>query len=103
MDDDGLELVLQVADKPDSFTWRPWKDSPVAEAFQVRGIGTMELTVRRPEKIHRTLTELFHYQKVAHIEAEKSTIYQSVLNNPFGEILVREMAGERERPGRGST
>lgn len=102
-DDDELELVIQVADKPESFNWRPWEGSSVPEEFQIRGIGTVEFTVKRPEKMDRTLTELFHYEEVARLTEEKSTIYQSQLGDPFSEILVREKDGERERAGRGST
>src|SRR5699024_10676066 len=53
-DKDGLELVFQVAETPASYTWHPWEASTVPEEHQVRGIGTVELTVKRPEKLAST-------------------------------------------------
>src|SRR5699024_7083413 len=100
-DEDGLELVLQVAEKPAAYKWHPWKESPIPEEHQIRGIGTVESNVRRPERVKHTLTDLFHYEKKA--TANEGEVYQTQPGAACSEILVLEKEGERERPGRGST
>lgn len=100
-DKDGLELVFQVAETPTSYTWHPWYASTVPEEHQVRGIGTVELTVKRPRKLASTLTEMFPYEEKA--ETKEGITYQVVPQYSFSEILVREKDGDREKPGRGST
>lgn len=99
-DTDGLQLILQVETDSLPPEWEVWLQSPVPEEHQIRGIGTVEMTVRHPEKLARTLTELFHYEEAVSIDG--ATVFQSIRNEIFGEILVKERDGKRERPGRGS-
>lgn len=100
-DKDGLELVFQVAHMPESYGWHPWEGSPVPLEHQVRGIGTVELTVKRPEKLERTLTDMFPYKKTA--DTKEGTTYNVEPAYSFSEILVRQKDGDHEKPGRGST
>lgn len=99
-DEDGLKLVLQVVEEKLPEEWDIWEGSSVTKEHQIRGIGTVEMTVRRPEKLARTLTELFHYNEAETID--DATIFQSQRDEIFGEIIVTYRDGERERPGRGS-
>src|SRR5690625_772799 len=99
-DEDGLELVLQVVTESLPPEWEVWEHSSVPIKHQIRGIGTVEMTVRRPEKLARTLTELFHYEEADSFN--RATVFQSIPNEIFGEILVVGRDGKRERPGRGS-
>src|SRR5699024_1905811 len=74
--------------------------STVPEEHQIRGMGTVEITVRRKEKLKKTLTELFDYSIVD--ERQDEIILQSIKDEIFGEILIKQLAGKKEKPGRGS-
>jgi glyoxalase family protein len=63
-------------------------------------MGTVEITVRYLERTAKTLSDMFGYVEVAYSENE--AIYQSVLDQPFGEIVVKQQTGPSEKPGRGS-
>jgi len=99
-DKEGLRLALTVDDGSKVDLWENWEDSPVPREHQIMGIGPIELTARRPEKLERTLIDLFKFTKVS--EGESETVYQSVAGEPFGEIVVTYEEGKREKPGRGS-
>lgn len=101
-DKDGLRLVLLAArpGEAEQMTFENWKKSPVPAEHQVMGMGPVELTVRRLEKMTHTLTGLFGYTEVS--RAENEAIFQSIEGEVAGEIVVREQDGPRERPGRGS-
>lgn len=98
-DKDGLQLVLQVSDETPPL-WEPWGKSTVPEEHQIKGMGTVEMNVRRIEKLKRTLTELFHYSMIE--EQQDELILQSIKGEIFGEILVKQLDGKPEKPGRGS-
>ena len=100
-DPDGLQLVLlnhNSKDIPDE--WKSWTGSPVPVDQQILGMGPIEMTVRRPKRLAQTLEDLFGYFKVA--TTEDGLIYQSVADAAHSEIVIKEQAGDRERPGRGS-
>lgn len=98
-DPDGLQLVLIVSEQSLSF-WRGWSQSLIPKEHQIMGMGPVEMTVRRPEKLQDTLVNMFGYS-ISYRE-EKLTVYQSLAGEPFGEIVVIEKDGPDERPGRGS-
>lgn len=99
-DDDGLRMVLLVANGEQLARWEGWEQSAVPLEHQIRGIGAVEITVRRPRKLIRTLSELFGYHIVSQTEAD--SILQSIRGESFGEIVVKYSEGPVERPGRGS-
>ncbi|GAA0391998.1 hypothetical protein GCM10008933_23600 [Paenibacillus motobuensis] len=64
------------------------------------GMGTIEITVRHLNRLANTLTGLFGYVEAYHSDNE--AIYQSVAGQSFGEILIKQDLGPREKPGKGS-
>ena len=97
-DNDGLRLAITVGDSLPF--WEVWVESAVPTDHQIQGMGAVEMTVRRPQKLASTLVDLFGYTKSA--ESEDEAIFQSVQGEQFGEIIVKYEEGDRERPGRGS-
>ena len=99
-DPEGLRLVLIVSNGEKVHFWEPWVKSPVPVEHQIQGMGTVEITVKRLEKLAKTLTELFGYTEVFRTNDE--ALFQSIEGEVFGEILVNLLDGPSERPGRGS-
>ncbi|MBE5105092.1 ring-cleaving dioxygenase [Bacillus thuringiensis] len=100
-DPDGLRLVLlnNNGEEVPEF-WATWDESSVEQDNRILGMGTVEMTVQSLNKLSKTLTELFGYKEVS--RSDNAGLYQSVSGQSFGEILVKEQEGERERPGKGS-
>ncbi len=80
--------------------WETWEKSDVPAKHQVQGMGSVEITVRRLDKLASTLTDMLDYTEVSRNERE--AIFQSVPGQVFGEIVVKYLEGPSERPGRGS-
>lgn len=100
-DPEGLRMILlnnNGEEIPEH--WAPWEDSSVELNHRILGMGTVEITVRYLERTAKTLRDMFGYVEVSYSENE--AIYQSVLDQPFGEIVVKQMDGPSEKPGRGS-
>ncbi|EJS67822.1 ring-cleaving dioxygenase [Bacillus cereus] len=100
-DPNGLRLVLlnNNGEEIPEF-WAAWDESSIEPDNRILGMGTVEMTVRSLNKLSKTLTELFGYKEVS--RSDNEGLYQSVSGQSFGEILVKEQEGERERPGKGS-
>lgn len=99
-DPEGLRLVLLAANGEKVAHWETWLKSEVPAEHQIQGMGPVEITVRRLEKLANTLTDVFGYTTVYYSEDE--AIFQSIKGEPFGEIIVKYLDGPTERPGRGS-
>lgn len=99
-DDEGLRMVLLVSNGEKVGHWETWENSDVPVEHQIQGMGSIEITVRKPDKLARTLTEVFGYTEV--LRTTDEAIFQSVKGEVFGEILVKFAEGPTERPGRGS-
>ncbi|WMT38802.1 ring-cleaving dioxygenase [Paenibacillus sp. D2_2] len=100
-DQEGLRMILinNNGEKiPDS--WTPWTGSDVDPQHLILGMGTIEITVRHLDRLARTLKDLFGYVEVNYSDQE--AIYQSVAGQSFGEILIKQDLGPREKPGKGS-
>lgn len=100
-DHEGLRLVLlnhNGGEKPTD--WQPWPDSSVEIQHQILGMGTIEMTVRSINRTANLLTELFDYTVVS--QEEKEAVLQSVEGQPFGEIVIKQLDGPSEKPGKGS-
>ncbi|MCM3637786.1 ring-cleaving dioxygenase [Sporosarcina luteola] len=99
-DAEGLRMVLLVSNGEKVAHWETWEKSPVPVEHQIQGMASVEITVRRLEKLASTLTEIFGYTEVSRTGDE--AIFQSVLGEVFGEIVVKSLDGPTEKPGRGS-
>lgn len=100
-DSEGLRLILlnnNGEEIPDF--WSAWEGSSVEQAHRILGMGPTEITVRNLARTAKTLRDLFGYAEVAYSEEE--AIYQSVAGQAFGEIILKQLEGPSEKPGRGS-
>ncbi len=100
-DHEGLRMVLlnhQGHDTPAQ--WQAWDGNDIPEEHRILGMGTVEITVRYLQRTVNLLQDLFHYTVVA--ETDKETILQSIEGEVFGEIVVKELEGPSEKPGKGS-
>lgn len=100
-DSEGLRLVLlnNSGDEVPAF-WRSWDDSVVLEEHRILGIGAVEMTVQLLDSLANTLENLFGYVLASHMG--NTAIYQSVKGQAFGEIVIVEQDGPKEKPGKGS-
>lgn len=99
-DPDGLKLVLVVANDDGEDFWQQWDESDVPLEHQVLGMGPIEITVRRIEKLRRMLTELLGYTEKNHTGDD--VIFQAIEGSVTGEIVAIEKDGKSEKPGKGS-
>lgn len=80
--------------------WQAWDGNDIPEEHRILGMGTVEITVRYLQRTVNLLQDLFHYTVVA--ETDKETILQSIEGEVLGEIVVKELEGPSEKPGKGS-
>ncbi|PFT19488.1 ring-cleaving dioxygenase [Bacillus thuringiensis] len=99
-DAEGLRLVLLVSNGEKVEHWETWEKSEVPVEHQIQGMGSVEMTVRRLDKMASTLTDMFGYTEVS--RSEEEAIFQSIKGEAFGEIVVKYLDGPTEKPGRGS-
>ncbi|QPQ30375.1 ring-cleaving dioxygenase [Lysinibacillus sp. JNUCC 51] len=100
-DHEGLRMVLlnnHGHETPGH--WQPWDGSDIPAEHRILGMGTVEITVRYLLRTVSLLKELFNYTVVA--ESEKEVVLQSIPGEVIGEIVVQELEGPSEKPGRGS-
>lgn len=99
-DSEGLRMVLLVSNGEKVEHWETWEKSEVPVEHQILGMGSVEITVKRLDKLAKTLTDMFGYTEISRNEYE--AIFQSIKGEVFGEIVVKYLDGPSERPGRGS-
>ncbi|HDR8159230.1 TPA: ring-cleaving dioxygenase [Bacillus cereus] len=99
-DAEGLRLVLLVSNGEKVEHWETWEKSEVPAKHQIQGMGSVEMTVRRLDKLVSTLTDIFGYIEVS--RSDEEAIFQSIKGEAFGEIVVKYLDGPTEKPGRGS-
>ncbi len=80
--------------------WQSWDGNEIPEEHRILGMGTVEITVRYLQRTVNLLKNLFGYTVVT--ESEKEAVLQSIAGEVFGEIVVKELEGPSEKPGRGS-
>ncbi|WP_042349260.1 ring-cleaving dioxygenase [Bacillus massiliigorillae] len=100
-DHEGLRFVLlnnEGGEIPEY--WQAWDGSVVEEKHRILGMGAVEITVRHIESTAKTLTEMFGFVELSSKEGE--AIYQSIPGKAYGEIVLKQLDGPREKPGRGS-
>lgn len=100
-DHEGLRMVLiNVGNEEVPEHWETWQESPIPQQHRILGMGPVEITVRSLEKLAETLEHVFNYELVSRNENE--AIYQSIKGHGYGEIVIVEKDGVKERPGKGS-
>lgn len=100
-DAEGLRMVLiNNGDEKTPAFWTPWEDSTVDQEHRILGMGPVEITVRYLNRTTNMLKELFSYVEI--MRSEKEVILQSIEGEAFGEIVIKEQRGPREKPGKGS-
>ncbi|MGH0591450.1 ring-cleaving dioxygenase [Bacillus pretiosus] len=99
-DAEGLRLVLLVSNGEKVEHWETWEKSEVPAEHQIQGMGSVEMTVRRLDKLASALTGIFGYTEVS--RSDEEAIFQSIKGEAFGEIVVKYLDGPTEKPGRGS-
>ncbi|WP_066300010.1 ring-cleaving dioxygenase [Bacillus sp. FJAT-29937] len=99
-DPEGLRLALIVSNGAKVEHWETWEKSEIPAQHQIQGMGTVEITVQRLDKLANTLTDMFGYTEVN--RTKTSAIFQSIEEEVFGEIIVNALDGPSEKPGRGS-
>ncbi|HFK1782449.1 ring-cleaving dioxygenase [Bacillus cereus] len=99
-DAESLRLVLLVSNGEKVEHWETWEKSEVPAKHQIQGMGSVEMTVRRLDKLASTLTDIFGYTEVS--RSDEEVIFQSIKGEAFGEIVVKYLDGPTEKPGRGS-
>ncbi len=80
-DAEGLRLVLLVSNGEKVEHWETWEKSEVPAEHQIQGMGSVEMTVRRLDKMASTLTEMFGYTEVS--RSEEEAIFQSIKGEAF--------------------
>lgn len=100
-DHEGLRMVLLNHHEQDTPAhWQSWDGTDIPAAHRILGMGTVEITVRYLQRTVHVLQDLFQYTVVT--EGEKETVLQSLEGEVFGEIVVKELEGPSEKPGKGS-
>ncbi|MDM5331946.1 ring-cleaving dioxygenase [Ureibacillus composti] len=100
-DPEGLRLILldnngeQIPED-----WVRWEDSIVASEHRILGMGPIEITVKNLNKLANTLTEVFDYVEVE--RSDEWARYKAIKEQTFGEIVIKQLDGPKERAGRGS-
>lgn len=100
-DSDGLKLVLlnNDGDLVPEF-WTEWDDSHVLKEHRILGMGPVEITVQSLDSLSNTLQNILGYTLVSHSKNE--AILHSIEGQAFGEIVINQKDGPKERPGKGS-
>src|SRR5690625_581305 len=96
----GLRLVLLVSNGERLQHCETWEKSNVPIEHQIQGMGPIDMTATRVDKLANSLTEMFGYIEVSRHKNE--VIFQYIEGEVFGEIVVKYEEGPTERPGRGS-
>lgn len=107
-DFEGSRLMLVVDDGKGIGFGVPWDQTSVPEAYAIRGLGPVRLTVRKAEKTAKVLTDILGFEKIGHYAPEvegqpEIMVFSTGDGGPGGEIHLEERSDlPPERPGRGS-
>ncbi|MGX6977945.1 ring-cleaving dioxygenase [Vagococcus elongatus] len=100
-DPDRLQIYLysnEGFDSPPNVDWDFSTEIP--PEHRLLGLGPVTLSVRDLGKSREILTNVLGYQEV--VSGEKTAIFRTSSKAAYGEIILRELPGEREKSGRGS-
>ncbi|UCZ55151.1 ring-cleaving dioxygenase [Bacillus shivajii] len=85
---------------------QPWAKSPVPGENGITGLGPVTLTVSRPERTAKVLTEILTFKEVASFVNEEGNdvlVFETGEGGTGAEVHVETLKdAQRERPGRGS-
>ncbi len=100
-DHEGLRMVLLNHHGQEiPVNWKPWDGVEIPTEHRILGMGTVEITVRYLQRTVNLLKDLFQYTVVT--ESAEEAVLQSIAGEVLGEIVVKELEGPSEKPGRGS-
>ena len=74
-------MVLLVSNGAKVEHWETWEKSEVPAEHQIQGMGSVEMTVRRLDKLASTLTDMFGYTEISRSDDE--AIFQSIRRRSF--------------------
>jgi len=100
-DPDQLSLVLlsnEGLEQPQR--WQYWADSPIPMEHSILGMGPIGIKVEQLEATVGLLRDTFHYSVIE--QKKQYVIVQAEAGKQWGEIIVTEDRGPRQRAGRGS-
>lgn len=100
-DPDGLPLYLM--NHQEGFIpefWQSYHHQVIPDEHRILGMGPIVLTVRDLAVTGKMLVELLGFNLVN--ETPTLAVYQAVQGEAFGEIIVRQQSGQRERQGAGT-
>ncbi|QGQ46056.1 ring-cleaving dioxygenase [Metabacillus sediminilitoris] len=107
-DPEGQRLIL-VSDEENHGVsgGKPWENSPVPQQHGVIGLGPVHLTVSRPERTIKVLTDIMGFHEKAgyqrDIDQKQVRVFETGEGGTGAEIhIVEDDQMSRERPGRGS-
>lgn len=107
-DPEGQRLIL-VSDEENHGVsgGKPWENSPVPQQHGVIGLGPVHLTVSRPERTIKVLTDIMGFREKAgyqrEIDQKQVRVFETGEGGTGAEIhIVEDDQMSRERPGRGS-
>ncbi|RKL69330.1 ring-cleaving dioxygenase [Salipaludibacillus neizhouensis] len=83
----------------------PWEKSPVPQEKGIIGLGPVRLSVPRPEKTHKVLTDVLGFQQhtTYQLNGDEVTVFSTGKGGTGAEVHVHATKDmPRERPGRGS-
>lgn len=80
--------------------WQYWPESPVPSEHSILGMGPIGIKVEHLEATVGLLRDIFHYSVTE--QNQHYTILQAVAGEQWGELVVTEDKGARQRAGRGS-
>ncbi|HHC9656017.1 TPA: VOC family protein [Staphylococcus aureus] len=98
-DEDDLEIILLVNDSFEvPHQWQHNAYSEIPQAYQILGIGPVELRVRNAARTVEFLENVLGYRKRDNESFDVLTLAPQGL---YSDFVVIEQQGQRERPGRG--
>ncbi len=98
-DEDDLEIILLVNDSFEvPHQWQHNVYSEIPQAYQILGIGPVELRVRNAARTVEFLENVLGYRKRDNKSFDVLTLAPQGL---YSDFVVIEQQGQRERPGRG--
>lgn len=107
-DPEGQRLIL-VSDEENHGVsgGKPWENSPVPQQHGVIGLGPVHLTVSRPDRTIKVLTDIMGFREKAgyqrEIDQKQVRVFETGEGGTGAEIhIVEDDQMSRERPGRGS-
>lgn len=99
-DHEGLEMVLLPnGERKVPQSWRHNRYTDVPEEHQIMGMGPVEFKIDDVSEMKNFLENDLHFELV---DSESELLYTIDFEGLYSDIILKEVEGERERPGKGS-